>query len=354
MHNNDSPRLLKDIQAQPETLAGVLAYHSTAGYAAINAAAALLRSARRIVITGMGASLFASVPLDYYLSGHGMQVVVLEAAEFLHYRLRDAEGAVVLMVSRSGDSIEIAKLVDALRGRTPIVGVTNEPGSAMARLADCCVHLRSQPDEMVAIQTYTATVLTLMLLGGAVAGDWATAHDEASRALADLPGLIERCSAAIPEWDAFLRGGAPVYLMGRGPSCASMLEGVLLFHETAKAPAVGMPAASFRHGPVEMVDSDFRGLIFVPNGPTRDLNLALARDLDRFGGMVRVIGPAGPDTDGLECCETPTLSSSFAPLLEIVPVQFAALRLACLKGLKVGGFRYTPQVTRDEARFSNV
>ncbi|MCX6628045.1 MAG: SIS domain-containing protein [Candidatus Solibacter sp.] len=354
MHNNDSPRLLRDIQAQPETLAGVLAYHSTAGNSAISEAAALLRSARRIVITGMGASLFASIPLEYYLSSRGAPVMVLEAAEFLHYRLRDAEGAVVLMVSRSGDSVEIARLVDALHGRSPIVGVTNEPGSLLARRADCCLHLRSQPDEMVAIQTYTASVLTLMLLGGAVAGEWATACDEASRAVAELPGLIERCSVAMPDWDVFLKGGAPVYLMGRGPSCASMFEGVLLFHETAKAPAVGMPAASFRHGPVEMVDGGFRGLIFVPNGCTRDLNLALARDLDRFGGMVRVIGPGGPEAHGLECCETPALSSSFAPLLEIVPVQFAALRLACLKGLKVGGFRYTPQVTRDEARFSNV
>jgi glucosamine--fructose-6-phosphate aminotransferase (isomerizing) len=41
-----------------------------------------------------------------------------------------------------------------------------------------------------------------------------------------------------------------------------------------------------------------------------------------------------------------------APLFEIVPVQAAALRLAQLKGMAVGSFRYTPQVTRDEATFS--
>jgi len=41
-----------------------------------------------------------------------------------------------------------------------------------------------------------------------------------------------------------------------------------------------------------------------------------------------------------------------SPLFEIVPVQVAALRLAQLKGITVGSFRYTPQVTLDEATFS--
>jgi hypothetical protein len=38
-------------------------------------------------------------------------------------------------------------------------------------------------------------------------------------------------------------------------------------------------------------------------------------------------------------------------LLEIVPVQVAALRLADVKGLEIGKFRFAPQVTRDEMAF---
>jgi glucosamine--fructose-6-phosphate aminotransferase (isomerizing) len=37
-----------------------------------------------------------------------------------------------------------------------------------------------------------------------------------------------------------------------------------------------------------------------------------------------------------------------APLLEIVPVQVAAMRLAELRGIVLGSFRYAAQVTRDE------
>ena len=125
-----------------------------------------------------------------------------------------------------------------------------------------------------------------------------------------------------------------------------------MFNETAKAPAIGMPVATFRHGPVEIVDPGFRGLIFAPRGCTCDLNVALAQDLTRFGGHVRVIGPQKVDALGLEWCSTPSVPEMLAPLFEIVPLQVAALRLAQLKGIEVGSFRHTTQVTRDEAIFS--
>ena len=39
-----------------------------------------------------------------------------------------------------------------------------------------------------------------------------------------------------------------------------------------------------------------------------------------------------------------------APLLEIVPVQVAAARLAQLRGIALGSFRFAPQVAIDETR----
>jgi glucosamine--fructose-6-phosphate aminotransferase (isomerizing) len=66
---------------------------------------------------------------------------------------------------------------------------------------------------------------------------------------------------------------------------------------------------------------------------------------------VRVVGPAGEDVGALPLIEVPAVSEWLAPLAEIVPVQVAALRLAEVKGLEVGRFRFAPQVTRDEMKF---
>jgi glucosamine--fructose-6-phosphate aminotransferase (isomerizing) len=257
------------------------------------------------------------------------------------------------MVSRSGDSIEIARLAESLRGRSPIIGITNEPAGALARAANCCLHIHSMADATVALQTYTGTVLTLMLLGGTARGEFDRVRSEADILIAAMRKLIQTGTETLRQWDSFVAGGLPLHLLGRGPSYGSALEGALLFNETPKANASAMPAGSFRHGPVEAVDSGFRTFVFAPQSRTRDLNLGLARDLCRFGAAVRVIGPAGPDTAGLSLCETPTASEALAPLVEIVPVQFAAFRLAELKGIPIGGLRYTPLVTRNEGTFAN-
>jgi glucosamine--fructose-6-phosphate aminotransferase (isomerizing) len=346
------PRLAQDIQAQPASLAAVLQQQSGKGREGLLHAAAMLRAANRVVITGIGASMYASIPLEYFLCSHGIDAATVEAAELLHYRGNAYQDAVVIVVSRSGESVEITRLLPALKGRLAIIGVTNEAASMLAWEADLSLYVGSLPDEMVALQSYTGTLLTLHLLGRATVDELGVAEEEVRALLPGLSSLIATSLEEIRAWDSFLEGGTPIYVLGRGPSYGSALEGALLFHETAKAPAIAMAAGSFRHGPVEVVDQGFRGVIFAPNGCTRDLNVALARDLTRFGGRVRVIGPQNVVGLGLEWCSTPPVPEMLAPLFEIVPLQVAALRWAQLKGIVVGTFRYAPQVTKDEATFS--
>lgn len=348
----NSSRLLQDIKMQPESLARVLDYQLGEGRHAILKSAGLIRNSRRVVITGMGASLYGSIPFEYCLSSLGIDAVAIESAELLHYRGRECNGAVVLLVSRSGESVEVARLLPQLKGAAATIGVTNESGSALAQAVDSVIVVGSLPDEMIAIQSHTGTLLTLALLGAAVAGNLDGIRTALTSMLAALPAFIEENVSRLAEWDEFLEAGSPVHLLGRGPSCGSAFAGAQLFNETAKAPAIGIPAGSFRHGPVELVDERFRGLIFAPAGRTRGLNAALARDLARFHGQVRVIGPAGSDIGNLPLCETPPVPEALAPLVEIVPVQLAALRLAHLRGLTAGKFRYVAQVTRDEATFA--
>ena len=348
------PRLLADILAQPESLKRVLEYHTGAGFNALVRAGEQLMSGRRVIITGMGASMYAAQLLDHGLGQLGTPATLIEAAELLHYRLPICRDAVVVLVSRSGESVEIARLLESFDESTMTIGITNEPGSGLALKSNIPVLMRCRPDEMVAIQTYTATAVVALLLAGLASNGIEAAVTGIRQALAVLPDVIETQYRRMGEWDPILEGPGPVYLLGRGPSASSVHEGALLFNETAKAPSVGMLAASFRHGPVELVDANFTGIVFAPNGVTRALNVALAQDLVRFGGQVRLIGPAGADTGDVPVCEVPELSELFAPLVEIVPVQFAALRLAELRGLEIGAFKYTPLVTRDEASFGCV
>jgi glutamine---fructose-6-phosphate transaminase (isomerizing) len=344
--------LARNILSQPQSLHCVLEYQCGEGAASLAQAAALLGSGRRVLITGMGASLIASIPFEYFLSSLGIDATSVEAGELLHYRDAGIRDAVVVVVSRSGESVEVTKLLEILKGRNPIIGVSNEPRSLLARSADASIHINSLADEYVAVQTYTGTLLTLHLLASYLGGTHKEAAENVTTLLPAFSQLVEASLQEINKWDEFVATNSPIYLLARGPSCASALEGSLLFHEVAKRPAVGMAVASFRHGPVEVVDGDFRGIVFAPESRTRALNLALAHDLTRFGAQLRVLGPTFESTaTGIQACVVPAVPEMLAPLFEIVPVQAAALRLAELRGIPPGSFRYAPQVAVDEATF---
>lgn len=346
--------LARNILSQAESLSAVMDWQCGSGKKSLLDAAALLRSGKRVLITGIGASKYASLPLEYYLCSHGIETVGIEAGELLHFRHPAYRDSIVLIVSRSGESVEIAKLLALLKGRQTILGVTNEADSLLAKNADCPLLIGSLTDEMVAIQTYTGTLLALYLLGTAVTRELDAATNTVKSLQPEFSRMVTENMDATEEWDSFLHPMHPTHLLARGPSCASALEGALLLNEIAKAPAVGLPVASFRHGPAEVVDEAFRGIIFAPQGPTQEMTLSLGRDLLRFGGKVSVIGSEPKLPGAHPVRRIPAVPSDLAPLFEVVPIQLAALRMAQLRGIVPGSFRYTQQVTRDEESFGGA
>jgi glutamine---fructose-6-phosphate transaminase (isomerizing) len=347
----DPPRLARDIENQAASLQRALTYHAAAGHDSLVKAGRLLGAVRRCMIIGIGASLNASIPLEMLLCRHGFDATAVEAGEWLHFRPGPFRNTAFVLISRSGESIEIVKAIEAIGGRAPLIGVTNVPASRLGRTADVVLDLHSLLDEMVAVQTYSATLATLHLLGMAALDRLDAGHRELEPLVPALADLIGRQLAELAAWDAFLQPNSTVYALGRGYGSGSATQASLLFHEVAKAYAVSMPVASFRHGPIEGVDTRFRALVLAPQGPTQALNVALAADIQRFGGQVRVIGPRLPEATIVPWIETPELDAPLAPLFDVVPLQCAALRLAQLRGIRIGSFRFTPPVALDEAAF---
>src|SRR4030088_3653431 len=140
------------------------------------------------------------------------------------------------MITSTGESAEIVKVLPQIKKiANCIIGVTNEPNSTLGNNADILLTIGCLADEMVAIQSYTATVLLLMLLASAACGDLSGGREELQRILATMPSLIAACLEGLQDWDDFFTAAssAPIYLLGRAPSCATFLEGALLFHYTA-------------------------------------------------------------------------------------------------------------------------
>jgi glutamine---fructose-6-phosphate transaminase (isomerizing) len=311
--------MFSNILSQPDSIESVLANHSE-----LDRAAAAIRDARRVILSGMGASLYGAMQL-----AQQVPAITIEASELLHYNVEVARDAVVVLVSRSGETVEVVNVLPKLRGvNATIIGITNEPGTTLAREADIALLVNSGKDEAVAVQTYTGTAMLMLLLGAAAAG-----QDVASEAK-QVGERMSRTIAAARElsWE-WLRDLSQIYVLGRGPSLASAHEGALLFNETAKLPSVPISSGNFRHGPVEVVDGSFGAFVFASDPRTRSLDEALAKHIQSRGGRVHVVSAE---------------SGYFAPVLEIVPLQFAAYHVALMRGFTPGQFRYISIVTTSE------
>ncbi len=342
-------KLFADILGQPASLAGVIAYQSGAGRGVLARAAAEVRHARRVIFTGMGSSLFACMPAAAALNADGRCCTVVEAAELLYFQLNAlTRDTAAVLVSRSGDTVEVVKLIPELRARgVHIIGVTNSGSSTLAREADLLIEVGSEPDHLVALRTYTGTAATLLMLASHASGTGSLPE-----ALPDLmESLIAQCMKDSEQWRDWLEPARYIYVLGRGASLGSVNEGALLFHESARQPAIPMSSAHFRHGPVEVVSPEYRAIVFATQPATRALDQRLAEDLQQMGGHVRCIGGSG----ALALCEWPAQlqAGPVAAIAEIIPVQIAAARLAEWRGVPAASFQFAPLVTVDEAGFAN-
>ena len=325
--------LFEDIKGQPDSLSHVIAHQLGGGAASVARAAAEIRHARHLVFSGMGASLFAAMPAAALLNARGRSCVAVEAAELLYFHDAHDRGTLAVLVSRSGETVEVIKLLPKLHKRgVRVIGVTNVPDSTLARKADIAIHVSSAPDKMVALRTYTGTVAALLIIASAASG----------AALPDLQRLPHAMKEAIDgefvaaatQWP----GHSRIYLLGRGASLGSVYEGALLFHESARMAAVPMAAAQFRHGAVEVVSAEVCAYVFASQPETRDLDLSLASDLLQIGAQVRLI-------------QEKEFAGAWATALEVIPIQIAAARLSESLGISPGEFRFVPQVTTEERGF---
>jgi len=334
--------LLDQPRALEETIRGLSAT------TALQAIAGELRAGRfdRIVLTGMGSSLYALQTLHLRLIARGFTPLVAETSELLYSMSAALEGSALLVaVSQSGRSVEIVRLLSRDGPRPRTIGVTNDAGSPLALETDAAVVTRAGVEDAVACKTYLSTLAALEWLAAVFLGEDPGA---AKAALSEAPPLVARYLSHWKEHVAALLptmyGVRHVFLTGRGSSLATAANGALILKESAHVHAEGMSSAAFRHGPMEILREDVFVVVFAGDEATRALNERLAEDIGKAGGRVTVVGErAETEVFRLAACAAPV-----RPILEMLPVQMMSLALAAHAGHEPGRFRLASKVTTVE------
>src|SRR6266404_5165332 len=264
--------------------------------------------------------------------------------------------ALVVAISQSGESTDTNLVLEKAREQGALtVGITNEPQSALAGLAEHVFLVRAGRERSVAAtKTYTGQVLLLYLLAHALGArvridDLRRLPESAEAALALEAEMAERA-----ERYRFMERAVVV---GRGLNYANAFEFALKLMETCYVLADRFSAADFLHGPIAMVEHSFPLFLFTPPGVT----WAGMRDMvERLHALKAetVIFTDASHREAIEMNPRAVIIPAklgrrgarpeelYTPIPYIIPAQLFAAALAERKGLDPDRPRTLTKVTR--------
>jgi glucosamine--fructose-6-phosphate aminotransferase (isomerizing) len=343
--------LAAEIAGQPEAI-------RRAARAAAEQADALSEAAAdrggALVLSGMGSSYDACYPATTALAEAGVPAIMVDAAELLHFRMGMLhERDTLVLVSQSGESAETVRVAERLRdgGRGPrIVAITNGATNRLAAAAHVSLDTRAGVEAGPSTMTFAAAVVLLAAFTRA-RGAGARASDPIATLPADaeMTALAVRLlvdDEALPERLVEWRGArAATVLLGRGAARAAAEMGALTLKEVVGVPVESLQTAQFRHGPLELAGPGLAAIVIATERATRDLDLALARELQDLGSSVLTITADGRSGGSLD---VGPLDRTLSPAASVVPAQLLAWRLAHDRGRVPGSYVHAAKVTTRE------
>jgi glucosamine--fructose-6-phosphate aminotransferase (isomerizing) len=242
------------------------------------------------------------------------------------------QGVLLVAISQSGESPDLLRTVEAARrGGALTVAITNNTGSPLARAAAISLDLAAGTERAVAAtKSYSAQLMTLYLLLEA----WRGGTGDAAEALPDLGEAVLAQARATPmRCVERYRFAQRLVVTGRGYAYPTAREAALKLMETSYLSAQAFSGADLLHGPLAMLDTQVPVLAVVPAGRGGAAMEPVLTRVRQAGADLFVVGNAADVAGADDGFPLPGgAAEELSPLLEIVPLQLLALRLALARG----------------------
>lgn len=339
---------LKDILRQPAELRWTLDHLHGAGAASLSRAVEAVRKTRHVYLTGIGSSWHAALNVGAMFFASGQPVYMQDASELVQFAAIPRD-SVLIVISRSGRSVEIVNLAaKAKAAGATVIGVTNAPEGDLAKTAQIPLVVPIAMDHAISVNTYCTLALAAGALANSVAGYFTSSiADSLSKAFAETAKVISNWQQQV-ESSEWLAPHSTSYFLARGSSLGSCYEARLLWEEGVKSPATAMGSGSFRHGPQEIVTVGARFGVWIDAVEMREQDLAMARDLRKLGASVMSIGQNIPADAGDLVFQLPAIPSPWQFLIDSIPAQLVAERLARLGGVDSDTFRLCSYIVEND------
>jgi len=303
----------------------------------------------RIILTGMGSSDYAAIPVERELAARGLPVHRIDAGQLLDIPERVTPNTLLWATSQSGRSGEIVALTERLTGHhrpSTIIATTNEPGSPLGTIADILLELHSGPEATVSTKSYLNTLAAQERAVAALTGvSDASVDDDIRQTAEELTDLLEIWPTledlTEKSWNA--RNARFAYV-GIQDDAATALTGALITKEASKVPVEGFIGGAFRHGPFELAGPSLTVVLFGKGEDSDPFLPRLARDLIASGSTVCTVGPT-PYASTIHLATSSRASRLSRLAIGAVHTQLLTLGFSHATGEVAGRFRFGQKVT---------
>ena len=304
--------------------------------------------ARRIIICACGTSWHSALIGKYFIEEAAQIPVEVEyASEFRYRNPVIYPDDVVVAVSQSGETADtLAAIQLAEQKGAFLYGICNVIGSSIARATHSGTYLHVGPEIGVAsTKAFTGQVITLCLLGLAIAKEKHTLSDEMFHMLVDelyqIPDKMQwtlENNKNIDQFAQMFTYCRNFIFLGRGYNYPVALEGALKLKEISYLHAEGYPAAEMKHGPIALVDEEMPVVFIAPKRGMYDKIVSNIQEIkSRKGKIISVVTEGDTTVKNMSdyTFVIPDTRDCFVPMLSVIPLQLLAYYIATAKGRNV-------------------
>ena len=303
---------------------------------------------KRIIICACGTSWHSALIGKYFIEEACQIPVEVEYASEFRYRNPVIHpDDVVIAVSQSGETADTLAAIQLAKEKGAFLyGLCNVIGSSIARATDTGTYLHVGPEIGVAsTKAFTGQVITLAMLGLAIAKEKKTLSEEMFHMLVDelqhIPDKMQWTLENNKQIEQFAKTFTyckNFLYLGRGYNYPVAMEGALKLKEISYIHAEGYPAAEMKHGPIALVDEEMPVVVIAPKRGNYDKVVSNIQEIKtRKGKIISVITEG--DTVVREMSDyyftIPDTRDCFVPLLAVIPLQLLSYYVAVAKGRNV-------------------
>ncbi len=345
--------MLKEICEQPDTIQntyrGRINFETgVAKLGGLDSVFEKMLNAKRFIITACGTAWHAALVGEYMIEQFCRIPVEVEyASEFRYRRPIINKDDIIIAISQSGETADtLAALREAKKFGATTIGIVNVIGSTIAREVDAGTYIHAGPEIGVAsTKAFTCQVMSLALITMMLSEARNTLSPESlieiAAELKQVPYKISQMIALKDEFkkvaEVFKNSDNFLYL-GRGYNFPVALEGALKLKEISYIHSEGYPAAEMKHGPIALIDENMPVVFIAPQDRTYDKIISNIEEVKARKGRIIALASDGDENINSYAdyvLRVPKTLALFAPILNVIPLQFLSYYIAAARGCNV-------------------